>query len=112
MDDALNLIELTYNVAPSGTIVVPKAPASNICNLAAAIDPDREQLEIGIRPGERLHETLIVQEESMHTRDMGEYFIIYPSDSQVHSNLPDQYEYRSDDRNIQLTVRELRTMLP
>jgi nucleoside-diphosphate-sugar epimerase len=97
MRQAIDLILYALNKSEPGTITVPKMPAMKITDLAAALDVDREQIEIGIRPGERLNETLIVQEESMHTVDIGKHFIIYPPTADVASNLPFQYEYVSND---------------
>lgn len=101
MKDAIDLILRTINTASPGTILVPKAPAMSVVDLAKALDPDRKIVEIGIRPGERLHETLIVREESLHTLGTQDMFYIYPPDMKVvpdekFHRLVSQYEYTSD----------------
>jgi UDP-N-acetylglucosamine 4,6-dehydratase/5-epimerase len=111
MRQAVDLVLYTYNNAERGQIFVPKAPSMSIVDLARTLDPDRQVVEIGIRPGERVHETLIVREEALHSRDNGNHFTIYPPSSKVESNLPYQYEYTSDKPAHWLTSEELRVML-
>jgi UDP-N-acetylglucosamine 4,6-dehydratase len=111
MQQAIDLIIYALNHSVSGTITVPKAPAMKVADVAKALDPNREIIEIGIRPGERLHETLIVREEAMHTVDIGEYFIIYPPNLATSSNLPFQYEYTSDHPAHWLTQEDLYKLL-
>lgn len=111
MKQAVDLIFYALETSPSGTVTVPKAPAMLVKDLAQTLDPGREMVEIGIRPGERLNETLVIREEAMHTIDIGDYFLIYPPQHKIMSNLPSQYEYTSDKPNHWLTPEELRALL-
>jgi len=111
MDEALNLILLSLEQDHPGVTVVPKAPASLVIDLFKAVDPDRQIIDIGIRPGEKRHELLIDKVESRHTIDMGDYFIVYPPQSVVETNLPDEYEYSSSTPAHCLTLDELRTLV-
>jgi len=111
MKQAIDLILYALKESSAGTITVPKAPAMSIVDIAKALDPDREIREIGIRAGERLHETLVVREESLHTVDIGDYFIIHSPKEQIESNLPFQYEYTSDQPAHWLTNEELYVLL-
>jgi len=111
MKQAIDLILYALENSASSTITVPKAPAMSIVDLARALDPNRKIIEIGIRPGERLHETLIVREEAMHTIDIGSHFIVYPPQSKIQSNLPFQYEYVSNEPEHWLSNDELFEML-
>ena len=61
-----------------GEIFVPRLPSMKIVDLAAAVNMEAKINFIGIRPGEKLHEILVTQEESRHAMDCGEYFTIYP----------------------------------
>jgi FlaA1/EpsC-like NDP-sugar epimerase len=83
----------------------------SVVDLAKTLDTDRELIEIGIRPGERLNETLIVREESQHTIDIGAHFVIYPPQGHIESNLPFQYEYTSDKPAYWLTSKDMRQLL-
>lgn len=111
MQQAIDLILYTFHNAESGDIVVPKAPAMKVVDLAKTLDPDREIIEIGIRAGERLHETLIIREEAMHSQDVGDHFIIRPPETTVLNPLPFQYEYTSDKPVHWLTSDELKELL-
>lgn len=111
MQQAIDLILFALENSPRGTITVPKAPAMTIVDLAKTLDSTREIKEIGIRPGERINETLLVREESMHTLDIGQHFVIYPPQEKVISTLPFQYEYTSDTPDHWLTPDEMKELL-
>jgi UDP-N-acetylglucosamine 4,6-dehydratase len=111
MKQAVDLIFYALDNSAAGTITVPKAPAMSIVDLAKTVDPNREIVEIGIRPGERLDETLIVKEEAMHTIDIGEYFIVHSPKEHISSNLPVLYEYTSDNPVHWLTSDEMKQLV-
>ena len=62
-----------------GEIFVPKLPSMNIMELARAVAPDCQVEEVGARPGERLHEVLLQEEESRHTVELDDLFVIKPA---------------------------------
>ena len=62
-----------------GEIFVPKIPSYRILDIAAAIAPECETRIVGIRPGEKLHEEMITDTDSLNTLDLGEYYAILPS---------------------------------
>lgn len=111
MQQAIDLILYAMENSRAGTITVPKAPAMSMVDVARTLDANREIIEIGIRPGERLHETLIVREEAMHTIDTGTHFVIHPPQDKGVSNLSFQYEYTSDKPDHWLTSDELKELL-
>jgi UDP-N-acetylglucosamine 4,6-dehydratase/5-epimerase len=115
MKQAINLILLTNAEAQSGQIFVPRAPAMGLQDLAHALYPESKIKVIGIRPGERMNETLIVEEEALHTtlRVLGNresYFCIHHP-KKPESNLAKNYTYTSDDPSHWLTGPELRYLL-
>ena len=61
-----------------GEIFIPKLPSCTITDLAKAVAPDCSHRFVGLRPGEKLHETLIPIEESRSVYDCGKYYIIAP----------------------------------
>ena len=71
-----------------GEIFIPKIPSYRICDVATAIAPNMKQVEIGIRPGEKLHEEMITTTDSLDTIDLGKYYAILPSVS---------YQYTRED---------------
>ena len=62
-----------------GEIFVPKIPSYRILDIAKAIDPECETPIVGIRPGEKLHEEMITDTDSLNTIDLGKYYAILPS---------------------------------
>jgi UDP-N-acetylglucosamine 4,6-dehydratase/5-epimerase len=73
LDEAVELVLLAFNSAQPGDIMIQKAPAYTIGVLAQAlkeiINANNEIQYIGIRHGEKNYETILTQEESLHTRD-------------------------------------------
>lgn len=62
-----------------GEIFIPKIPSYKILDLATAIDPQCKTTTVGIRPGEKLHEEMITDTDSLSTIDLGPYYAILPS---------------------------------
>jgi UDP-N-acetylglucosamine 4,6-dehydratase len=61
-----------------GEVFVPKIPSMRVIDLATAIAPDAEIEVIGIRPGEKLHEVLISEDEARHTLELEDMYIVEP----------------------------------
>jgi UDP-N-acetylglucosamine 4,6-dehydratase/5-epimerase len=62
-----------------GEIFVPKIPSYVITELAKAIGPNCKQEIVGIRPGEKLHEEMITETDSLNTVELDNYYVILPS---------------------------------
>ncbi len=62
-----------------GELFVPKIPSYRVGDVATAIAPGVEQREVGIRPGEKLHEEMITSTDSMSTIEFDDYYVILPS---------------------------------
>ena len=62
-----------------GEIFIPKIPSYKITDVATAIAPNILQKEVGIRPGEKLHEEMITVTDALDTIDLGKYYVIMPS---------------------------------
>ena len=99
-------------------IFVPKIPSMKIVDLAKAIDPQSKIKIIGIRPGEKIHEILLTEEEARYTKEFKNYFVIkaeYASWKKNHTKddkpLPQGFNYSSGDNDHWLTKAELNKML-
>ncbi len=64
-----------------GEIFIPKIPSYKIMDVAEAIAPNCEKRVIGIRPGEKLHEEMITPSDSFNTYDLGQYYVILPTET-------------------------------
>ena len=62
-----------------GEVFVPKIPSMKIIDLAKAIAPGANLEVVGIRPGEKLHEVLISEDESRSTVEMEDMYVVQPS---------------------------------
>lgn len=103
-----------------GEIFVPKIPSMNIMDLAKAIAPECRTEIVGIRPGEKLHEVMIPEDDARHAVSYDEYFTILPDFSNRETReygqhdgkpCPDGFCYSSDTNERWLSVEELREML-
>ncbi|WP_443629983.1 UDP-N-acetylglucosamine 4,6-dehydratase (inverting) [Candidatus Njordibacter sp. Uisw_056] len=105
-----------------GEIFVPKIPSYRIQDIAKAIAPDCETRIVGIRPGEKLHEEMITDTDSLNTIDLGKYFAILPSVSFTYSEeeymshhksekVPFGFKYNSGTNTEWETVDSLRQLI-
>jgi UDP-N-acetylglucosamine 4,6-dehydratase (inverting) len=79
LQDGVNMVMYAIEHHLGGEIFVPKIPSYRILDIAKAIAPNCEQVTVGIRPGEKLHEEMITDTDSLNTIDLGEYYAILPS---------------------------------
>jgi UDP-N-acetylglucosamine 4,6-dehydratase len=100
---AVDFVRKSVGAMRGGEVFVPKLPSVRITDLIAAIAPGVRVERIGIRPGEKLHEVLVTQDESRHTDDHGDHFIVRPEhpwwtseDTKPLRSLPDGFLYSSD----------------
>ena len=80
LESAVDTIFVAIKNALPGETYVPKIPAARITEIAAALigNRDIEIKNIGIRPGEKIHESLVSEEEGWRTYDRGDYYVIQP----------------------------------
>lgn len=100
-----------------GEVFVPKIPSMKITDLADVIAPRAKKEVIGIRPGEKVNEILLTEEEARHAREFDDYFVIEPEypfwgkdDVQGGKLLPEGFRYTSDNNNWWLSKDELKRM--
>lgn len=101
-----------------GEIFVPKIPSMNIMDLAKAIAPECKFEIVGIRPGEKLHEAMIMEDDARHTLEFDDYYVIQPelawwSQEQLNDGkvLPEGFAYTSENNTEWLTVEQLIEMV-
>jgi len=117
LDEAVDLVLFALDNMHGGEVFIPKIPSMRVIDLAEAMGPGLEVKITGIRPGEKLHELLITADESRHTVDAGDVYVVLPEHPWWSSNasrwtestpLPDGFQYASDTNDRFLTVEELR----
>lgn len=101
-----------------GEIFVPKVPSMRLLDLAQTLAPEAKVKIIGIRPGEKLHETLITQEEARRTRELDDAYVIAPEfpfwkeeNWQEAQPVPKDFSYTSDQNTMRLSKEAIKQML-
>jgi UDP-N-acetylglucosamine 4,6-dehydratase len=105
-----------------GEIFIPKIPSYRILDIAEAVSPGCETPIVGIRPGEKLHEEMITDTDSLNTIDLGKYYVILPSVSFTWSEddylshhkatkVPFGFRYNSGTNEEWETVESLRDLI-
>lgn len=89
LQEGVDLVMYALKHHLGGEIFVPKIPSYRITDVAAAIAPECDIKMVGIRPGEKLHEEMITDTDSLNTIDLGKYYAILPSVSYTYTE--DQY---------------------
>lgn len=84
LEEGVAVVMYAIGNALGGEIFVPKIPSYKITDVAKAIGPHCELKDVGIRPGEKLHEEMITETDSLSTIDIGKYYAILPSVSFCH----------------------------
>lgn len=104
-----------------GEIFVPKIPSMRVVDVARAINPTCDLEIVGIRPGEKLHEVMVPEDDARHTLEYDDYFAILPTfqdwdrDAFVRVNggelCPSGFRYSSDSNAKWLSPSELQEMI-
>jgi len=114
MDKAIETVIWSLQNAKGGEVIIPKAPSYRIEDLAKAIAPKCQKKIIGIRPGEKLHEEMINQNDAMYTYELKDKYIIShkkndyfnkPNIKKVKKN----FSYNSKDNKF-LTINEIKKL--
>jgi FlaA1/EpsC-like NDP-sugar epimerase len=115
LDQGVDLIFYALKNSIGGEIFVPKIPSYNIMDVAEAICEKCTKPEIGIRPGEKLHEEMITASDSFNTYDLGKYYAILPKNKIEKfiknfecKRVPDNFSYNSKDNNDYETIDSLK----
>lgn len=109
-----------FSMMLGGEIFVPKIPSMRMTELAQAMAPDLPLKMVGIRPGEKLHEVMITEDDSRQTYELTDRFVIEPAFAfwqhapyeRLNARpVPDGFRYASDSNDDWLDGERLRTLL-
>jgi UDP-glucose 4-epimerase len=89
LDSAVDTIFAAIRTGFPGEIYVPRAPSARIVDMATALIGNRliEQVVTGIRPGEKIHESLVSEDEAVRTVERGKWYAIQPMLAEVGRNI-------------------------
>lgn len=119
LEQGVELVIKALEEASGGETFISKIPSFKITDLAQAMLPGCEMPEVGIREGEKLHEVMVTQEDSVATYEYEKHYIIYP-----HYNwwgeeklilggkkVEEGFEYNSGNNSVWLSVEEISSLL-
>lgn len=118
LEQGVNFVINSIGLMKGGEVFVPKIPSMKLIDLAGLVAPGCKIKEIGIRPGEKLHEILITEDEARHTKEFGNFYVIEPefhwwSDENFKGakKLKDGFRYASDNNARWLTKKQMQELL-
>ncbi|MEM8986471.1 MAG: UDP-N-acetylglucosamine 4,6-dehydratase (inverting) [Pseudomonadota bacterium] len=120
LNQGVNFVISSLEAMKGGEIFVPKIPSMNIVELAMTIAPGTPQDIVGIRPGEKLHEVMVPEDDSRATLEMSDRYVILPphygSPRETYieegaASVPDGFRYSSETNPERLDARALQTLL-
>ena len=120
LTQGVNLVLSSTEMCKGGEIFVPKIPSTTITGLATLLGPQLPQKIVGIRPGEKLHETMIPADDAHCTLELDDRFVILASfaadlrGAYIHRGakpVPEGFAYSSDNNPEQLDARGLQHLL-
>jgi len=106
---AVRLLLRVAEEMQGGEIFVPRLPSMKLLDLAHAVAPDCRVDVSGIRPGEKLHEVLLSEDEARYATEKGDLYVIRPPER---GNLPDGFRFASDTNTRWLQAEDVRSALP
>lgn len=121
LDEGVDMVLYALEHSWGGEIFVPKIPSYKITAIAEAIGPQCKMVDIGIRPGEKLHEDMITETDSLSTIEFAKYYVILPTtptwdpeklmQEKKGKRVEMGFKYCSGTNNEWLTPEELRSLI-
>jgi UDP-N-acetylglucosamine 4,6-dehydratase len=120
LPQAVEMVVDTFDMMQGGELLVPRIPSMKVTDLAEAIVPGAKMHDVGLRPGEKLHEEMISPEEGRRAVIVhdGKYFVIQPDLATWGYQPPpdgvpvaDEFCYRSNTNDQWYTVEEIRDII-
>jgi UDP-N-acetylglucosamine 4,6-dehydratase len=119
LDRGVSLVLRALEEAQGGEVFVPKIPSMSVSGLLAAMPVECSPRLIGRRPGEKLHEVLIGENEGVRTLDCGDYFVVLPDSPDYRPGpwaegahpAPPGFSYASDTNTDWVSLEEMRTLI-
>ena len=120
LPQGVNFVLSSLGLMEGGEIFVPKIPSMRTTELARAIAPSLPHRIVGIRPGEKLHEIMVPEDDARSTVELPDRYVILPSHDRVRRDsyldqgahaLPDGFSYASDANPERLDARGLQDLL-
>jgi UDP-N-acetylglucosamine 4,6-dehydratase/5-epimerase len=115
LDQGINLVISSFGLMSGGEIFIPKIPSMRVVDLAKAFAPDLPIKTIGIRPGEKLHEIMVTEDDARNTYELSDRYVIMPAfaawSADRHASagaqpVPERFAYASNTNTEWLSLRD------
>lgn len=117
LPEAVRFVNDSFDLMQGGELYVPRIPSMKIVDLVEAVAPGAETYEMGIRPGEKLHEEMISLDDARRTLRIGDRYVVLPTIAEwgftppAGDPLPDGFAYQSDSNDQWLDAAAIRDVL-
>lgn len=120
LEQGVEFVLRCLKIMEGGELFIPKIPSMNIVDLAKVIAPECKHEIVGIRPGEKLHEVMITEDDARHTVEFDEYYVVEPefhwwSNKDFLLNggerVKEGFQYASNTNEKWLSVEDMREMV-
>ena len=120
LEEGVAMVLHSIEDAKGGEIFVPKIPSYRITDVAEAIGPECKIVNVGIRPGEKIHEEMITPSDAPNTLDIGSYYVILQNGEDTRakylkenncSEVAQDFSYNSGTNDQWLNVEEIRNLI-
>ena len=118
LPQAVDFVISSLDDMSGGELYVPRIPSMHVMDLADAIAPGAKTVEVGIRPGEKMHEEMISAEDARRTVRRDDRYVVQPTlamwggfSEAAGEPVPEGFSYSSDTNDQWLTIDEIRQML-
>lgn len=118
LDQAVEMVLTAIDTMEGGELFVRKIPSIKMTDLAKAMAPDIATKEIGIRPGEKIHEMMISSEDARNTIELDKYYIIMPDIVELRNKImhkgklvADNFEYHSGNNPDYLSTEQMKKLI-
>jgi UDP-N-acetylglucosamine 4,6-dehydratase/5-epimerase len=117
LEQAVEFVISSLELMRGGEVFIPRIPSMRVGDIADALAPEATRRIIGIRPGEKVHEVLVTEDESRRARELGDRYVIYPplpswfmAGEPLGVELRPGFRYSSDNNDVWLDAEAIRSM--
>ncbi len=113
INQAVNFVVDSFEMMSGGELFVPKIPSIKVIDLAQAVAPGSKMIEIGMRPGEKLHEEMISEDDSRRTIELENRYVVTPVVAEWGYKAPEGNKmkegmaYRSDTNELWMSQQDI-----
>jgi UDP-N-acetylglucosamine 4,6-dehydratase len=118
LPQAVEFVVESFNLMRGGELYVPRIPSMHLTDLVQAVAPGSKTYDMGIRPGEKLHEEMISEDDSRRTLLLGSRYVVLPTIADwggfvapQGETLPEGFAFRSNTNDQWLTTADIQALL-